>query len=103
MTQSWAGILGIVRVYRVHGPQSVAGFRDAHVEGVPPQPAVRLHQDPISSAPIGRTPGFDEVVKEMEAPDRPARRDGTRTALAAARRDDHDRAAMLAVFRIDVL
>ena len=52
------GVSGIVRVYRVHGSQPVAGFRYAHVEGMPPQPAVRLHQDLVRSAPVGGTPGF---------------------------------------------
>ena len=96
------GFLGIVLVHGMRDPQSVARFRYAHVEGVLPQPAVRLYQDPVRSAPVGRTPGFDKIVQEVEAPDHPARHDGTHTTLAMARRDDHDR-AMLAASNIDLL
>jgi hypothetical protein len=96
------GFLGIVLVHGMRDPQSVARFRYAHVEGVLPQPAVRLYQDPVRSAPVGGTPGFDKIVQEVEAPDHPARRDGTRTALAVTRRYDHDR-AMLAASNIDLL
>jgi hypothetical protein len=98
----FVGLLGIVPVHGMRDPQSVACFRYAHVEGVPPPPAVRLHQDPVSSATVGRTPGFDKVVQEAEMPDDPARRDGTRTALAVTRRDDHDN-AMLAASHKDPL
>jgi hypothetical protein len=83
-------------------PQSVARFRYAYLKGVLPQPAVRLHQDPVSSATLGRTPGLDKIVQEVEAPDHPARRDGTHTTLAMALRDDHDH-AMLAVSNIVLL
>jgi len=48
----------------MQGPQSVAGSRYADVEGMSPQPAVRLHQDLIRSAPVGGTPGFDQVVEK---------------------------------------
>jgi hypothetical protein len=67
----FVGFLGIVPVHGMRDPQSVARFRYAHVEGVPPQPAVRLHQDPLSSATLGRTPGFDKIVQEAETPDDP--------------------------------
>jgi hypothetical protein len=96
------GFLGIVPVHGMRDPQSVARLRYAYVEGVPPQPAVRLHQDPVSSATVGRTPGFDKIVQEAETLDDLARRDVTRTALAVARRDDHDR-AMLAASNIGLL
>jgi hypothetical protein len=82
--------------------QSVAGLSYPQVEGMPLQPAVRLHQDFVRSVPVGRTSGFDKVVKEAEARDHPASRDGTRVALAATRRDDRDR-AMLAASNIDLL
>ena len=88
------GFLGIVPVHGMRNPQSVACFRYAHVEGVPPPPAVRLHQDPVSSATVGRTRGFDKVVQEAETPDDPA--------LAVTRRDDHDN-AMLAASHKDPL
>jgi hypothetical protein len=87
-------ISSIVRIYWVHGSQPVAGFRHAHVEGMLLQPAVRLHQDPIGSAPVGGTPGFDQVVQKAEAPDRPACRGGTRTALAG--NGSHDRSILTA-------
>jgi hypothetical protein len=96
------GFLGIDLVHGMCDPQSVARFRYAHVEGVLAQPAVRLHQDSVSSAPVGGMPGLDKIVQEVEAPDHPARRDGTHTTLAMARRDDHDR-AMLAASNIDLL
>jgi hypothetical protein len=96
------GFLGIVRVHGMGGPQSVAYFRYAHVEGMPPQIAVRLHKDLVCSALVGRTSGFDKVVQKAEARDHPARCGGTRTALAATRRYDHD-CAMLAASNIDQL
>jgi hypothetical protein len=98
----FVGFLGIVPVHGMSDPQSVARFRYAHVEGVPPQPAFRLHQQPVRSTSVGRMPGIDEVVQQAKAPDYPARRGGARTALAVARRDDHDR-AMLAASNIDPL
>ena len=96
------GFLGIVLVHGMCDPQSVARFRYAHVEGVLAQPAVRLHQDSVSSAPVGGTPGLDKIVQEVEAPDHPARRDRTHTALAMTRRDDHDR-VMVAASNIELL
>ena len=41
-------------------------------------------------------------LQEVEAPDHSTRRDGTHTALAMTRRDDHDR-AMIAASNIDLL
>jgi hypothetical protein len=82
--------------------QSVAGLRYAQVEGMPPQPADRLHQDLVRSVPVGQMSGFDKAVQEAEARDHPASRDATRTALAVTRRYDHDR-AMLAATNIDLL
>jgi hypothetical protein len=98
----FVGFLGIDLVHGMCDPQSVARFRYAHVAGVLAQPAVRLHQDSVSSAPVSGTPGLDKIVQEVEAPDHPARRDGTHTTLAMARRDDHDR-AILAASNIDLL
>jgi hypothetical protein len=98
----FVGFLGIVLVHGMCEPQSVARFRYAHVEGVLTQPAVSLHQDSVRPAPVGGTPGLDKIVQEVEAPDHPARRDGTHTAPAMTRRDDHDR-AMLATPNIDPL
>lgn len=82
----------IARVHGMYGSQSVAGLRYALVEGVLLQLAVRLHQNLVRSAPVGKTPGSDQVIEKAEARDHPAYRDGTRTALAATRRQDHDRA-----------
>jgi hypothetical protein len=58
----FVGFLGIDLVHGMCDPQSVARFRYAHVEGVLAQPAVRLHQDSVSSAPVGGTPGLDKIV-----------------------------------------
>ena len=54
----------VVCVHGMQGPQSVAGSRYADVEGMPPQPAVGLHQHLVRSAPVGGTPGFDQVVEK---------------------------------------
>jgi hypothetical protein len=98
----FVSFLGIVPVHGMRDPQSVTRFRYTHVEWILPQPTVGLNQEPVRSAPVGRTPGFDKIVKEAETPDDPARRDGARTALAVARRDDHD-CAMLAASNIGPL
>jgi hypothetical protein len=96
------GLFGVVRVHGMRDSQSVAGLRYTQVEGMPPQPAVRLHQDLVGSAPVDESSGFDQVVQQAEAPGHAARPDAARTALAAARRDNHDR-TMLAVSPISVL
>jgi hypothetical protein len=67
-----------------------------------PQPAVRLHQELARSAPVGGTPVFDQVIEKTWARDYPARRDGSRAAVAVTRGDDHARAT-LAVSNIDLL
>ena len=96
------GLFGVLRVHGMRSSQSVAGLRYAQVEGMPPQPAVRLHQEFVRLLPVGRTSGFDKVVQKAEAHDHPAPRDVTRAALAATRGYDHDR-AMLAATNIDLL
>src|SRR5919206_1231847 len=90
------GFFRIVWVYGMQGPQSVAGSCYAHVERMPPQPAVRLHQQLVRSAPLGGTPGFDQAVQKAQAHDRPAPRDGTCAAVAVTRRYDHARATLVA-------